>query len=393
MTKKEISELRRRLRPDRNAIGRVYGCYVNSRKEVISYLDESLGTMPQEEARRYLELLGKVLSGRAGRNLIDIVFSTRQVADSEEHRRLMALRDCKLKDREAREEFYQRVIANLEMEDSNYLILLAHDSYDLPRRGGRGEERPDGENRGEDSQEVFSYLLCCVCPVKDGKQELGYCPGENEFHSCVPAQVVASPELGFLFPAFDDRTANLYNALAYTKSPDKLHQEFLDAIFHVEPPMSAGEQREAFEAALAQSLGEGYSFEVLQAVHGRLAEKIQENKDSRDPEPPAVTAGEIGGVLRDCGVAEERITAFRESCARQFGEGAVLAPMNLIDAKRFQVRAGEVTVTLPPERSCLLESRVIDGRRYLLVPVEEKVEVNGEPVELRPDGALSHDRG
>ena len=381
MTKKEISELRRRLRPDRSAIGKVYGCYVNSRGEVISYLEESLGTLPQEEAQRYLELLGKTLSGKVGRNLIDIVFSTRQVADSDEHRRLTALRDCQLKDREVREEFYQRVIANLEMEDSNYLILLAHDRYDVPRRGGWGEERPDGENRGEDSETVFSYILCCVCPVKDGKQELGYCPGENEFHNCVPAQVVAPPELGFLFPAFDDRAANLYNALAYSKNPDKLHQEFLDAIFHVEPPMSAGEQREAFETALSQSLGEAYDFEVTQAVHERLAQRIGDHKASKDPEPLAVTAGEIGDILRDCGVEEERLAAFRESCGKQFGEGAALDPANLIDTRRFQVRAGEVTITLPPERSFLLESRVIDGRRYLLVPVEEKLEVNGVPVE------------
>lgn len=381
MTQKEISELRRRLRPDKNAIGRVYGCYVNSKGEVISYLDESLATMPQDEAERYLELLGKALSGKVGKNLIDIVFSTQQVMDSDEHRRLMALRDSKLKDSEVREEFYRKVIENLEMEDSNYLILLAHDSYDLPRRSSRGEDRPDGENRVEESEEVFSYFLCAVCPVKDGKQELGYCPGENEFHNCVPAQIVAPPELGFLFPAFDDRAANLYNALAYSKNPDRIHQEFLDAIFHVEPPMSAGEQREAFQSALAQSLGEAYDLEVLQAVHEQLAQKIEDHKVSKDPEPLAVTAGEIGGILQSCGVKEERIAAFRESCGKQFGEGAALTPSNLIDTKRFQVRAGEVIVSLPPERSFLLESRVIDGRKYLLIPVEEKVEVNGVTVE------------
>lgn len=385
MTKKEISELRRRFHPDKNAINRIYGCYVNGRKEVVSYLDESLAAMPQEEVQRYLELLGKTLSGKEGKNLIDIVFSTQQVADSDEHRRLMALRDCRLKDREVREEFYQRIIANLEMEDNGYLILLAHDSYDVPQKGRRGEDRPDGENRSEDSEEVFSYFLCAVCPVKDGKPELSYCPGENEFHNAA-AQIVTWPELGFLFPAFDDRTANIYSALSYTKDPDRIHQEFLDAIFHVEPPMSAAEQRDAFEAALNQSLGEGYSLEVAQALYERLAQKIADHKADKDPEPLAVTAGEIGGILQSCGVEEEKIAAFRESCGKQFGEGAALTPMNLIDGKRFQVRAGEVTVTLPPERSYLLESRIIDGRKYLLIPVEEKVEVNGVPMEAAAQG-------
>ena len=375
MNKKEISELRRRFKPEKNNISQVHGCYVNGKGEVISYIDESLRTMPQEEAEKYLSLLGKALSGTPGKNLIDIVFSTAQVVDSDEHRRLMGLRDSKLQDGEIRQEFYQKVIDSLDMGDSNYLILLAHDSYDVPSRDRNGDKQ-------DDSDTVFSYILCCVCPVKDGKAELGYCPGENEFHNCVPSQLVAQPELGFLFPAFDDRAANIYSALAYSKKADQLHQEFLDAIFHIEePPMSAGEQRQAFENALVQSMEGGCSLEVVQAVHERLALRIEEHKESKDPEPLAVTAREVGTILRDCGVEEPQVEAFCQSCGRQFGEGAALSPANLIDSKRFQVRTGDATLTLAPDRSYLLETRVIEGRKYLLVPVDGEMEVNGLAVE------------
>ena len=375
MNKKEISELRRRFKPEKNNISQVHGCYVNGKGEVISYIDESLRTMPQEEAEKYLSLLGKALSGTPGKNLIDVVFSTAQVMDSDEHRRLMGLRDSKLQDGEIRQEFYQKVIDSLDMGDSNYLILLAHDSYDVPNRDRNGDKQ-------DDSDTVFSYILCCVCPVKDGKTELGYCPGENEFHNCVPSQLVAQPELGFLFPAFDDRAANIYSALAYSKKADQLHQEFLDAIFHIEePPMSAGEQRQAFENALVQSMEGGCSLEVVQAVHERLALRIEEHKESKDPEPLAVTAREVGTILRDCGVEEPQVEAFCQSCGRQFGEGAALSPANLIDSKRFQVRTGDATLTLAPDRSYLLETRVIEGRKYLLVPVDGEMEVNGLAVE------------
>lgn len=375
MNKKEISELRRRFKPEKNNISQVHGCYVNGKGEVISYIDESLRTMPQEEAEKYLSLLGKALSGTPGKNLIDIVFSTAQVVDSDEHRRLTGLRDSKLQDGEARQAFYQKVIDSLDMGDSNYLILLAHDSYDVPSRDRNGDKQ-------DASDTVFSYILCCICPVKDGKAELGYCPGENEFHNCVPSQLVAQPELGFLFPAFDDRAANIYSALAYSKKPDQLHQEFLDAIFHIEePPMSAGEQRQAFENALVQSMEGGCSLEVVQAVHERLALRIEEHKESKDPEPLAVTAREVGTILRDCGVEEPQVEAFCQSCGRQFGEGAALSPANLIDSKRFQVRTGDATLTLAPDRSYLLETRVIEGRKYLLVPVDGEMEVNGLAVE------------
>ena len=218
MNLKEVSELRRRFRMDRNAISRIYGCFVNSSREIVSYIDESIGILPQDEAEKYLNLLKKTLSGKLGKNLIDIIFSTEQVADSDEHRLLMALRDSELKDGEIREEFYQKIINSLDLGDSNYLILLAYDTYDVPCKNKNDEMDADA------SDAVFSYVVCCVCPVKERKAELGFFPGDNEFHSCA-GQIVAAPELGFLFPAFDDRAANIYNALFYSRKADEIHQE------------------------------------------------------------------------------------------------------------------------------------------------------------------------
>ena len=380
MNQKEISELRRRFRPERSAISHIYGCYVNGNREIISYLNEPLGMMPQEEAEKYLALLKKALSGTPGRNLIDIVFSTQQVMDGEEHNLLMELRNSNLKDSAVRKAFYDKVIASLDMEGGNYLILLAHDAYDVPYRGKDDEAQPDA------SDTVFSYIVCCVCPVKDGKIELGFFSGENEFHSCVASQIVAPPELGFLFPAFDDRAANLYNALFYSKRADQLHQEFIDAVFHTEPPLSVAEQREAFEGALTDALGNACSMEVVQAVHERLRDQILQHKEARDPEPLEVTANEVGAILKECEVPEERVSAFLEACGEQFGSGAVLNPANLIDAGKFEVETTDAKILVDPEHSYLVETRMIDGRQYLLIPAE-RVTVNGLAVHVHRDSA------
>lgn len=380
MNQKEISELKRRFRLGKNAISHICGCYVNSQKEIVSCLNEPLDRMPEEEAEKYLNLLKKALSGALGRNLIDIVFSTQQVADSDEHRRLMALRDSRLKDGEVRQEFYQTVIDSLDMGDSNYLILLAHDAYDVPHRG------KDGEDHADEGDTVFSYIVCCVCPVKDGKPELGYCAGENEFHNSAPSQIVSPPELGFLFPAFDDRAANIYNALAYARKPDELHQEFLDAIFHTEPPMSPGEQREAFQTALREGLEGACGLEVVQAVHERLTAKIEEHRETKDPEPLAVTAKDVAAILQDCGGSEAQVETFCQKCGELFGEGAALSPANLIDSKRFEVKTADVTIAMPPEQSYLVEAQIINGKKYLLIPAGEGVEVNGMPVDwVKPE--------
>lgn len=373
MNQKELSELRRRFRPEKSAISHIYGCYVNGSREIISYLDEPMGMMPQEEAEKYLGLLKKALSGTLGRNLVDIVFSTQQVMDSDEHRFLMGLRDSQLKDGALRQSFYDKVIASLDMDGSKYLILLAHDAYDVPYKGR------DGELQDDASDTVFSYIICCVCPVKDGKLELGFFSGENEFHSCAANQIVAPPELGFLFPAFDDRAANIYNALLYSKKADQLHQEFINAVFRTEPPLSAAEQREAFEGALTGALEDACSIEVVQAVHERLRDQIVQHKETKDPEPLALTAGDIGNILRDCSVPEERVSAFLERCGERLGANVVLNPVNLIESGKFEVETADAKLSLDPEHSYLLEMRVIDGRQYLLFPADS-VTVNGLPV-------------
>ena len=271
-----------------------------------------------------------------------------------------------LLDEEGKEHEFEIVDA-LEL-DGNYLILLAHDAYDVPRRG-------KDDLLQEDSDAVFSYLVCCVCPVKDSKVELGYFPGENEFHSRA-GQVVAPPELGFLFPAFDGRAANLYNALFYSKKADQIHQEFIDAVFHTEPPMSAAEQKEAFQSALREGLGDACTVEVVQAIHEQLLDRMARHKESKDPEPLEVTAQDVAAILRDCGVGDEPIAAFQEECRELLGEG-VLNPANLIDPRRFEFKTEAAAVTVDPERSYLVELREIDGRKYLLVPADAGVEING----------------
>ena len=375
MNQKELNEIRRRFKLDKNSISRIYGCYVNSNREIIAYIDESMGLMSQEEQEMYLGLLKKALSGGLGRNLINIEFSTAQVAGSDEHRLLQAVRQSSAQDKDAREALYRRIIDAMDMGETNYLILLAADTYDVPYKGRDDETFSDG------SDTVFQYFLCSICPVKAPTLELKYNNENSGFHSASTGHIALPPELGFLFPAFDDRAANIYNALFYSRKPDELHQEFIDAVFRTEPPMSAAEQRETFQSALCGTLEGACSMEVVQSVHDYLRQRIQEHKESRDPEPLAVTAGEVSGVLRNCGVPEERVEAFQTACGQSFGEGA-LTPANLIDAKHFAVKTADATIQVDPERSYLVEARVIDGRRYLLVPADESVEVNGLGVRI-----------
>lgn len=371
MNQKELNELRRRFRLDKNNFSHIYGCYVNSNREIISWIDTSMGLMRQEEQEMYLGLLKKSLSGALGKNLIDIVFSTAQVADSDEHRLLQTLRQTELKDTNARETLCHQIIDCVDMGETNYLILLASDTYDVPHRG------KDDEVQADASSEVFRYFVCVVCPVKSPTLELRYDLDQSEFHSSSTGYIASPPEFGFLYPAFDNRSANIYNALFYSKNAAEPHQEVIDALFHVEPPMSAEEQKNVFSTALTEALDKDCSYDVVQAVHEQIRARIDEHKESRDPEPLELTANDVGYILSENGVADEQVKSFKKSCDAQYGENAALNPNNIIESKKFEIVTPEVKISVAPENSYLIEARVIEGRKYLLIPADDGVEVNG----------------
>lgn len=376
MNSKELGELRRRLTPEKTTINMIHGCYVSQKREIISAFDASLRTMPEDEAEKYLNLLKKALSGALGRNLIDIVFRNEQVMDSDEHRLLMSLRTPDALNEDLLHAFYQQVIESLEMEGS-YLILLAQDTYEIPYRGKDDTFHPDA------ADDIYSYVLCSICPVKTAQPELSYYSGESSFHSSMPGQIVSMPELGFLFPAFDNRTANLYNALYYAKNTAGLHYEFVDAVFRSEAPMSADEQKEAFQCALGAALDGCDSFSVVQGVQEKLTEMIAEQKAAKTVEPLEIGSGEMAEILKSNGATDEQAAAFKKQCAERFGEGAAIRPANITDSKRFVVHTGSVTISADAAMSSLIEGRRIDGKQYILVRVDDQIDINDLPVAIK----------
>ena len=377
MNQKELGEIRRRFRPDHNNIQHIYGCYVNTSREIITSFDESLGLLSQTETEKYLGLLKKGLSGALGKNLLDISFATKEVMDGEEYRLLSQLRKSELQDASLREEFCRCIVEHLDMEDRNYLILMAFDVYDVPHYGKDGQR---DEDSGGDS---YKYLVCCVCPVKEGKAELGYAPEEKRFHSAAIGQAVAAPELGFLFPAFDGRAANIYNALFYTKDSGKGHEDFVDAVFHTQAPIPAGRQKELFGEILGQSLEEDCSFDVVQAVHEQLSERMTVHKESKDPEPLTLTDREMGDILENSGVSAEHAEAFCRRCEEEMGRDTPLRPANISSASRMEIQTPEVKISVDPKNSHLIQTRVIDGHKYILISADAGVELNGLAVEFR----------
>ena len=380
MNEKEVGEIRRRQRRDRSNMTAVFGCYVNENREIISQFRQSTGIMPENEADKYFGLLRKTLSGGLGRNLIDITFKTAQVAGSPEHKLLMDLRSSRLENEEIREEFLKKVIDTVSLE-GNYLILMGCDSYDVPFKSKDDTLQPDS------AEETYQYILCAVCPVKQTKATLHYVPEEKLFHDGAMLQQVGPPAVGFLFPAFDNRATNIYNALYYTRDVKSSQESFVEAVFNAPIPMPAAEQKKSFEALLQTSLGEQCSLDVVQNVHDQLCQRMELHKESKVPEPLTVGKEDVKEVLSACGVSEEHVAKFSVDYDAVFGFEAELHPKNIIDSKHFEIQTPDVVIKVDPTRSDLIETRIIGGVKYIMICADENVEVNGVSIQIQDQEA------
>lgn len=376
MNDKEIGEIRRHLRRDRSNITKIYGCFVNDNREIITEFSQSTGMMPENEGDKYFALFKRVLSGSVGKNLIDLSFKTAQVAQgAPEHKLLMDLRECKLSDDELLHGFFQKIIDTVALE-GNYLILIGCDSYDVPFKG------KDDISDADKSEEVYTYLICAICPVKQTKANLHYVPEEKLFHDGAMNQPVSAPALGFLFPAFDNRSTNIYNALYYTHDIKMSQDALIEALFNTPVPMPAAEQKKCFEALLTTTLGEDCNLDVVQTVHDQLCERIELHKEAKVAEPLLIAKADVKETLASCGVSEEHLAKWSVDYDETFGFEADLHPKNIIDTKRFEVKTPDVSIKVDPTRSDLIETRTIGGVKYIMICADENVEVNGVSIHI-----------
>lgn len=374
MNDKELREVRKRFRPDQNNISHIRGCFVNEKKEIVTEFNESLALCPQEETESLLAIMKKTLSGSLGTNLIDLKFRTEQVRESDEHALLMALKRSELSDDDAVHELFFRIKENVTL-GGNYVILLAFDKYDYFEYGKDGE-------KNEDSFGVYNFFVCSICPIKHMKSAVSFHAYDNTFHTLSSDSLIGAPELGFIFPAFEDRQENIYGSLYYTHDITKNHTDFVKRIFDLELPMPAAVQKETFDECLSETMSGGCNFELLCSVQEQISEMIEEHKEEKSVEPLRVSKNEIKNTLKYCGIEEEKLEEFDKLYDEQFGEKTEVAPQNIVDVKKLEVKMPDVTIKVNPKRSDLVSTQIINGAKYILIKADENVSVNGIDIKI-----------
>lgn len=378
MNQRDLAEIKRRLNPDKRNPSLICGCYVDYIGNPITSFELPVATLYEQENEKYMSIFKKALSGQIGQTLNPIAFP------AEGDDLLLRVRDSGLNDEEAVNALFTRLIAGIRAEHpdmqsvedaqtaDNWLILLMHDDLDVRKRDVNGEI--DYEN----SDRAFSYFLCAICPVKQEKPALRYVPSDSIFHERAPEWLASAPTLGFLFPLYEGGAADVNTILFFSKDCNDAHADFLKTAFNVEAEMPAAEQTDNFQALLAQSLGSECSLDIVQEMHEVVSGLIEEQ--DKDAEPLMLAKQDVARILSDGGISAERVEAFQDGFDKTFGAGAVLPAVNIVTPKQFKVDLPSVSIKVDPKQADLLETRVIDGRSYLLIPIEGDIAVNGQPV-------------
>lgn len=368
MIKSEISEIKKLFTQNNCSITRICGCYVDGEKNKKTEFKEAFLALPEEEMFKYFEILRKNLSGSLGKNLLTLEFPLKSEEEGGTQEFLLRLRDSKLKDDALLEEFYDKIIEAYEYV-GNYLILVIHDVYDVPGKTSDGFEMEDA------SDEVYEYIMVSICPVNLSKPGLSYNAAENTFQNRIRDWVVAAPEHGFLFPAFNDRGADLHSTLYYSKNADELKEDFVNIILNCPLPMPAGGQKVSFQTLIEETLQETCSIEAVINIHEKLNEMIEEHKE--DPVPLTLDKEDVKTVFASSGVSNEKMELFDRCYDATAGEKTELVVNNVVNTRTFEVKMPDVVIKVNPERMDLVETKTIDGRECLVISLGNDVEVNG----------------
>lgn len=382
MTRKELNEIKSQYTLEDCGILRLCGCYVDGERNKITQFNENFLNLPEEEKHKYFDIFKKTLSGTPGKNLVDMKFNVDAYADEGARTFLMNLRDSGLKDDRLLNEFYDRIINNYSYV-GNYLILLINQVYDIPAVTTDNIEMDDA------SDEVYSYILCSICHVNLSKPGLGYDEEDNNFHDKKQNHMVDVPDVGFLFPAFNKRSADEDMTLFYTKDVSEFEDGLINCLLDCAVPLPAKQQKETFTSLVNEALGEEADLEIVKNIHENL-EQIIEEKKQESPAPVMLDKTEMKDLLEKSGVKEEKLENFEEHFEMAAGEHGKLVASNVSSGKKFEVKTPDVVIKINSDKTDIVSTQVIDGRQCLVIQIDERLEVNG--ISVNPDTGEVIDR-
>ena len=181
INREDMLELTRRMTPARSSVARIAGAYYDEEGYVDGTFNTHFLNLSASERTKNLNMAKTVLISKTNEQLKEYKIP----ADERKQGSICQLLDG-IKESELKNDAFLDILYELIAEKFHpgypFSCFLLFGQYDVPVKGSDKEWM-------EGSEEVYTYLLCCISPLV-GEYE----PGK--------------PKCGFLYPAFRSRTTN-----------------------------------------------------------------------------------------------------------------------------------------------------------------------------------------
>lgn len=403
MDKRDIAELRKRFKKEACTISRMAGCYVDINRNKIVKLNENFLNLPDEEFYKYLELAKKTMAGTVGNNILEVEFNPEEL-NSGKQQFLLGLRQSELKSEDLLDRLYDIIIEGYQ-NLSNYLILVFHDCYDIMTRTTDNQKL-------DESEEVFDYLLVSICPVELSKAGLGYRQEDNRIGARIRDYVVGAPAIGFMFPAFSQGSADVNKIDYFIKDPKNSQSDFIENVLGCGAKKTGVENRKAFARIIQNAFGddEEKGQQALIDIQESFQLRCDEAEDEATPltEPIVLDKRVLKEVLAENDIASEPAQIIQDICEEEFKDETPFIS-TLVDTKSLEksleIREkqnlvkeveslksqlamsssdNEIVLRVSDDKALNIMTDYIDGRRYVMIPFDEddEIKVNGKTADL-----------
>ena len=374
MDKKGIAEVKKCFKKEDCRIDRMVSCFVNEEGEVISRFSDSFYALEDKELFKYCELFKQSLSGKLGRNLYTLAFPLEEENEGGKQQELYQLLQSELKEEALYDAFFEKVRKDYPIP-GKHLLLLAHGVYDVPKK------TTDGLVLEDASENVYSFILFALCPVSLLKEGLCFDQQSDSFISRSEDFVVQKPEISFLYPAFHDRGCDIHELLYRCKKREDSLDSLPETLFGTPLPMGEKQQKNCFSKLVEEILQEDCTFENVRLLQEELAEL--QNKENEEEREQSLPKNQVKALLEKAGATEEQLLNFSSLYEEELGEkNESLFLENLADST-LRLDSDNVHLRIKNEVSAILESRIIDGKEYLLLPISDNLECNGISIRRR----------
>ena len=398
MNKKEVAEIKRQFKMDNENIdiSRTAMYYVNFENKILSksnkrfFLTKDMvggksSGWGQLEEEKIIEICKKTLGGQLGKGLVEYYFPNDFLLEENGNYKKLynTCQDC-LETEEDVDKFVDLLVNTLNY-GKDYVICLTSCSYMVPTKDINGDKVDIEEEFGES----YDFMVVSFCDIAPSTLGLFYDSKKKTIHhSETSEKVVGMPFSGFLFPTFNDRQTDVNSVLVYNKKPKEpdtaLIENLLGCTFNFDPE----QEKDKFNTLITKILtmdndsNVSVDFSSTKKIYEQIKRVIDDNV--LETELPTLSALEIKKILQNSGVKEENLERFDDVFEEEMGnKKAKLKAVNLIDEKKMDIKSPDISISVKGNQTNKIKPMNKDGKRYLMIELDDTVDINGLNVDVK----------